>query len=132
MVETRTIEKLEKTLPRLSSNFDGEVVATARAVERIMQKAGVEWPDVLIHPGPSSPCQPPPSQGGSGTMYERGDMSRIPDLETLNDMVQTVLVYGLYVDRREQRFVQEMERLVRQGRYPSAKQYHWLRNIYSR
>jgi hypothetical protein len=41
--------QIAKMLPRLASNFDGEVVATTRAVERILKSAGKDWHDLCAH-----------------------------------------------------------------------------------
>lgn len=39
-------EIIARLIPRLASSFDGEVVATARAVERALQNAGLDWHDL--------------------------------------------------------------------------------------
>jgi hypothetical protein len=41
--------QIAKMLPRLASDFDGEVVATARALERILKSAGKDWHDLGAH-----------------------------------------------------------------------------------
>lgn len=38
--------KIAKLIPRLGSTFDGEVVATARAIERTLKATGQDWHDV--------------------------------------------------------------------------------------
>ncbi|SFK79182.1 hypothetical protein [Methylocapsa palsarum] len=38
--------KITKLIPRLASDFDGEVVATARAIGRALKSAGLDWHDV--------------------------------------------------------------------------------------
>ncbi len=38
--------KITKLVPRLASDFDGEVVATARAIGRALKSAGRHWHDV--------------------------------------------------------------------------------------
>ena len=37
---------LGKLIPRLASDHDGEVVATARAIERVLKSAGRDWHDL--------------------------------------------------------------------------------------
>jgi hypothetical protein len=37
---------VEKLIPRLASDFDGEVVATARAIDRALRANGRDWHDV--------------------------------------------------------------------------------------
>jgi hypothetical protein len=52
-------EIVAKLIPRLASPYDGEVVATARAVSRALQSAGCDWHDLAktaaIPPPP--PCR---------------------------------------------------------------------------
>ncbi|TLG75154.1 hypothetical protein [Methylocystis sp. B8] len=38
--------KLAAILPRLASNHDGEVVATARAIDRTLKSVGADWHDL--------------------------------------------------------------------------------------
>jgi hypothetical protein len=40
--------RLGKLIPRLASNYDGEVVATARAIERLLKSAGQDWHDLVV------------------------------------------------------------------------------------
>ena len=55
------IEKLKALIPRLASTHDGEVVATARAIERILQRFGCDWHDLVsvIAPAPAAKQQRP-------------------------------------------------------------------------
>ena len=39
-------DKLGKLIPRLGSNYDGEVIATARAIGKTLENAGLSWHDV--------------------------------------------------------------------------------------
>jgi hypothetical protein len=41
-----TILKLAKMIPRLSSDHDGEIVATAHAIQRTLQSSGRDWHDL--------------------------------------------------------------------------------------
>lgn len=45
-LSTSTRQKLGKVLPLLSSDKDGEVVAAARAVSRILREAKLDWHDL--------------------------------------------------------------------------------------
>jgi hypothetical protein len=38
--------KLQRLIPMLATNHDGEVVATARAIGRTLQAAGLDWHDL--------------------------------------------------------------------------------------
>jgi hypothetical protein len=44
---TTIAAQLGKMIPRLGSNHDGEVVATARAIERALRGAGHDWHDLV-------------------------------------------------------------------------------------
>ncbi|CDN96064.1 hypothetical protein [Agrobacterium tumefaciens] len=46
MIALATIDKLGKLFPRLASDHDGEVVATARAIIRILEKSGASLHDL--------------------------------------------------------------------------------------
>src|ERR1700730_4655430 len=39
-------DRLARILPRLGSDFDGEVVASARAIGRVLQSAGLDFHDL--------------------------------------------------------------------------------------
>jgi hypothetical protein len=54
--------KLSKLIPRLASDHDGEVVATARAIERVLKASGHDWHDLaaMVAP-PLAPVEAPPS-----------------------------------------------------------------------
>ena len=59
---------LGKLLPLLQSNHDGEVVAAARAISRVLQRAGQGWHDLtnaLLQPQP--PAQSEPNTGEPAT-----------------------------------------------------------------
>ncbi len=47
MIAPTAIEKISAILPRLASDHDGEVVATARAVSRVLASAKSDWHDVV-------------------------------------------------------------------------------------
>src|SRR5271154_5208890 len=42
---------IAKLTPRLASQYDGEVVATARAIERTLKTAGLDWHDLVSRIG---------------------------------------------------------------------------------
>jgi hypothetical protein len=44
---TTIAAQLGKMIPRLGSNHDGEVVATARAIERVLRGVGHDWHDLV-------------------------------------------------------------------------------------
>jgi hypothetical protein len=54
---TTIAPQLGKLIPRLGSNYDGEVVATARAIARVLRVAGHDWHDLVqaLFPSPAQP-----------------------------------------------------------------------------
>lgn len=42
-------------IPRLGSEFDGEVVATARAIERTLKSQKLDWHDLAAAVAPQAP-----------------------------------------------------------------------------
>lgn len=47
LAETTFRAKFEALLPRLASDHDGEVIATARALDRVLKRAGMDWHDIV-------------------------------------------------------------------------------------
>jgi len=45
--ETTFRAKFEALLPRLASDHDGEVIATVRALDRVLRRAGMDWHDLV-------------------------------------------------------------------------------------
>ena len=41
-----TKSKLEKLIPRLASNQEGEIISTIRAIDRVIKKGGHDWHDL--------------------------------------------------------------------------------------
>jgi hypothetical protein len=68
---------VEKLIPRLASNFDGEVVATARAIDRALRANGRDWHDV------ARGGEPKPRPGGKLTQWVRCDRC---DSETIAEL----------------------------------------------
>ena len=54
------MERLPNLIRRLSSNHDGEVVATVRAIERTLQAEGCDWHDLADRLSQSNGWQEPP------------------------------------------------------------------------
>ncbi len=61
-----TETRIVKLIPRLASNFDGEVVATARAIGNTLKSAGRDWHDIAqafsAFVGKPAPRQEPSSR----------------------------------------------------------------------
>jgi hypothetical protein len=61
-----TILKLAKMTPRLSSDHDGEVVATTHAIERTLHSNGCDWHDLV-----ATFCAPTPATQISSPDWRR-------------------------------------------------------------
>ena len=81
--------KLEKLLPLLASDRDGEVVATAAAITRTLKRAGADWHDLakaLARTEPPGAIEPvcwrdiPPSEH-AGWLAQRALSSRLSPWE---------------------------------------------------
>jgi hypothetical protein len=53
---------IAQLLPRLGSNFDGEIIATAKAIQRVLHSSSMDWHDLtkaITAPAPAAlPRQP--------------------------------------------------------------------------
>jgi hypothetical protein len=101
----------------LGSEFDGEVVATARAIERTLCGAGLDWFDVADALVPKQTL--PLALAGRGWSEKAGFCQHHGNLR-LNDA--------------ERIFVADMANMAsgRFRRQPSKKQLAWIDSIYAR
>lgn len=121
---TAIAQRLGKLIPRLATDQDGEVVATARAIGRTLQSAGLDYHDlaqaVVTEPTPvivyrERPA-PAPSEPQSWSDIAR--WCRTQDLGRLTP--------------REREFVADMcAKLVLDAK-PTDKQANWLRSLYAK
>jgi len=121
--------KLQKLVPLLASNHDGEVVATARAIGRTLQGAGLDWhhlAQALTMPLP----QPKPA---GAARWSADDAKPDHDPADWHGMAKWARDHddGRLSDR-ERRFITDMAAplQMRRGFKPSAKQLDWLTSIY--
>jgi hypothetical protein len=79
---------VEKLIPRLASNFDGEVVATARAIDRSLRANGRDWHDVARGSEPPPPPRPrrAPRMPAAGGRFARRAWYRHCRFETLAEL----------------------------------------------
>jgi hypothetical protein len=96
--------QLGKMIPRLASEYDGEVVATVRAIDRTLKAAGRDWHDLAAALDPP----PVPSDWRSLARYCAGHQRQL--------------------SRRELDFIVNISRLPRL----TEKQAKWLGDIASR
>ncbi len=108
-------DKLAILIPLLASDKDGEVVATARAIGRQLQKTGSDWhdlaarltaPTVKHHPEPEARC------GGVSSYREALDWIIAND--------------GGCLSEKECRFVRDMRRYLSHSSRPTPKQADWI------
>jgi hypothetical protein len=113
------IEKLQKLIPMLSSENDGEVLATVEAIKRLLKASGKDLHDFagMLSISPANDNVPEPS---------------VPlepdDLEMANYCVE----FGMkMMSQRECEFVTSLpDKIYRYGL--SQKQSDWLLSIYTR
>ena len=106
------MQRLSHLIRRLASTFDGEVVATVRAIERTLVAEGRDWHDLanqLTAPGTIQPNEPPPLYHMAHWLYRRQNLTQW-----------------------EQKFVPSVLRQLRAGAQLTAKQDQALRNCYAR
>ncbi len=110
--------QIAKLIPRLASEHDGEVVGTARAIERVLKGAGLDLHclvEALCEPKPTA-CVPPPPEKGPETWGEIARWCRTRDAGDLSN--------------KERKFVWDMVQRAGTGVEPTDKQLKWLRAIH--
>ena len=109
------MQRIANLILRLSSPFDGEVVAAARALDRALRSAGRDWHDlvdVLTRPA----LEPPPSPASPPSLYEMA--RQLSDYPRLNP--------------REQEFVPRVLSRLRAGLSLTNKQDACLRRTWAK
>lgn len=96
-----------KLIPRLASEHDGEIVATAKAIERVLKSCGFDWHDLAA--AVSQPATQPSSDWRRTACYCAGQASRLSNREL--DFIASLAQW-----RGE----------------PTEKQQKWLRDIAER
>jgi hypothetical protein len=104
---TALAAKLSALIPRLGSSFEGEVIATVRAIERTLAAAHQDWHDLARAVTPAPPAQ---SSGG------------------LIDIARFCVSHADLLSDREYGFVQSMLTRLQQ-RDATEKQLKWLLDI---
>ncbi len=106
------MQRLSHLIRRLASNYDGEVVATVRAIERTLVADGRDWHDLadqLTVPGMIRPNEPPPLHQMASWLYRHPNLSQW-----------------------ERKFVPSVLRQLRAGAQLTAKQDQALRRCYAK
>ena len=107
--------KIAVLIPRLASDKDGEVVATARAIGRQLSKCGSDWHDLAAKLTAPAVMHAPWSAGNPGcvTTYS----------EALNWIAAND---GGFLSAKEARFVSDMRRNLSHWGSPTPKQADWI------
>ena len=118
---------IAKLIPRLASDHDGEIVATARAMGRTLKAAGRDWHDV------AAVCE-----RGHERPYETRTETRTGSRTESRDKTWREVAIWCRdnsrgrLNEREFEFVRDMTARLVCGGEPTEKQATWLRAIYAR
>lgn len=108
-------DKLARLIPRLATDADGEVVATARAIDRVLRSAGADWHDLSARLM-ARPIKPEPTRWTAG--------------DELAVMANWLLRYALDdLSDNAADFVAAMTNQLPRRR-PTKKQEQFLRTLY--
>jgi hypothetical protein len=125
-IESSAATRIGALVRLLSSDKAGEVLASARAINRTLESAGADihhLADVVEH-GLTHPTLAPPTPP-----EEEGDYEDVPA------MLHYCVLYIDRLDGREADFIRSMRRYQARFRadfQPSQKQVNWLLSIYYR
>src|SRR5580704_7883080 len=71
-VNARLPPIIAQLIPRLASEYDGEVIGTARAIDRVLKSQGLDWHDFAAAVAPQAPpvqCNYEPRRTESGEAH---------------------------------------------------------------
>jgi hypothetical protein len=117
------VPKIAKLIPLLASDHDGEVVATARAIDRTLKSAGLDLHDL------AQAMAAPKIPTVYGGRAARQPAQRPTSLWDIAVWLRTHV--GSRMNHKEQKFVADMASRLAAGCRASKKQENWLRNIYA-
>jgi hypothetical protein len=117
--------RLTKLIPLLSSDHDGEVIATARAIGRTLQGAGLDFHSLVEALSIHKPTYAPPPA--------RKEPAPAPQPTSLRDIVIWLRTHAAHrMTYKEQTFVMDMATRLNEGRQASTRQANWLQTIFYR
>jgi hypothetical protein len=115
--------KLARLLPRLASDSPGEVHATAQAIKRTLDRAGLDWHDLAARLTEAPrPVQPGPARPAQHHASPRGELA-------MATWLRACAAHRLTPNQRD--FVATALRLLAAGRTLSPRQADWLRGLYA-
>ena len=122
--------KLAKLLPRLASDHDGEVVATARAISRTLASAGFDFHDLA---GALDRSEPSPRMAYRGRRQAPSPEPDHAEVAIARCLVRFLLDLRPHaITPKENAFLRSLLGSLDDGRRPSPKQFGWLRDIHAR
>jgi hypothetical protein len=117
--------KLGRLVPMLSSPVAGEVVATAAAIGRTLDRAGMDWHDLAKRLTTSA--QPQTWQRGpAGADFAEGNAP----LHMMADWLDKYALHRLTENQRD--FVANVRRMLAAGRRLSPAQREYLADLHTR
>lgn len=132
--------KLAALLPRLASGHDGEVVATVRAIARVLETAGADWHDltaVLTAPSAAMPSwiqpQAQPARRHPTARQPKQASAEASHRVLLADLAGYCALHGMHrLSTDDLGFAVSMANKLRLGHKLGPKQEERLRALYER
>lgn len=107
-------DKVLALLPRLASDADGEVLATARLILRQLSAAETDWHDLV-------------------SRLKASSISREESMSSAwRDVAHWCAEHGETLSEKERSFVRDMANRLILGAKPTEKQAAWLRAIFAK
>jgi hypothetical protein len=116
------VPKIAKRIPLLASDHDGEVVATSRAIDLTLKRAGLDLHDLA---GAITAAKIPSVYSGHAAQEPAYRPTSLRDIAV---WLRTHV--GSRMNYKEQKFVADMASRLSAGCRASKRQENWLRNIY--
>lgn len=127
--------RLGKLIPRLSSNHDGEVVATARAIGRVLEAEKLDLHDLAaaVVTGFRTPSKAAPAPSPTPSRSRRPKPSPPPSRAPRTPFQQVAMeVLRVALDRLTKRENQFLVSLLEWEGEASDRQLKWLRDLCAR
>jgi hypothetical protein len=118
------VPKLVPLLGKMASDHEGEILASVRAIRRLLERHGLSLNDL----GQALEAEPVVR-----VVYQEREPDRKPATDEWLEMAQHCLAGAELLSEKERDFVQTMVRVLRRpGTQPTPKQADWLNDIFDR